>query len=374
MNDAAHVQTPTMSALALRASYCTAFCRFVTGLLDSMQESHYKVSMYDKARELKLPASFVELRHEAIHGELPSLVVLRQAAQKALDWLQTHYWMQLNDECAGADSGSSCSGERYTSMREDLTNIVQHYPDLHVPSSAKQDQDIDNESRITFESILKILENSNGGVQASAEFIDVLFNHWMLCSSSEDSTAAMSTASRGDVRRDRLTCDIYNYWDPILKSLALSRPYFLRMLSDVMAKHLTAQPTLTSSTETFRGSIFTGLERIYTAPDWHTAYGQSALNGFEMVSRCLQSPNGWTVRLVASISECPQHARVNRAFGNRISQTIKSLEVGNSAAGEPPDDVPEKLDPVLVQDRRSESEGWRFGGIKTRTSNLPARV
>lgn len=339
-----------MSALALRASYCTAFCRFVTGLLDSMQESHYKVSMYDKARELKLPASFVELRHEAIHGELPSLVVLRQAAQKALDWLQIHYWMQLNDECAGADSGSSCSGERYTSMREDLTNIVQHYPDLHVPASAKREQDIGNESRITFESILKILENSNGGVQALAEFIDVLFNHWMLYSSSEDSTAAMSTASRGDVRRDCLACDIYSYWDPIFKSLALSRPCFLRMLSDVMAKHLTAQPTLTSSMETFRGSIFMGLDRIYTAPDWHKAYGQSGLNGLEMVSRCLQSPTGWAVRLAASISECPQHVRVKRAFGIRISQTIKSLEVGNSAAGESADDVPEELDPGLVPD------------------------
>ncbi|KAI4226898.1 MAG: hypothetical protein L6R36_002830 [Xanthoria steineri] len=343
LNDVTGVQTSTMSAFALRSNYCTAFCRFVTGLLDSMQESHYKVSMYDKARELRLPASFVELRHEAIHGEIPSLVVLRQAAQKALDWLQTNYWMQLEDDFAGARLSSSGSGERYVSMREDLRNIVQQPPIPSVLASAKSAGDIDNQSRIMFESILKILEDSNGGKQASAEFIDVLFDQWMLATSGGDSITAMPHASRGSFRRDGWTDDIYNYWDPVLKLLALHRPHFLRMLSDVMTKHLTAQPTRASSTETFQASISRGLDRIYTAPEWHKAYGQSGLSGLEMVSRCLQSPNGWTVRLAASISECPRHVRVKRAFGHRICQPMNTLGIGNRATGESASDVPEQL-------------------------------
>lgn len=54
--------------------------------------------MYDVAKELDLPATFVELRHEAIHGEMPSLVVLRQAAQRALRWLWHSYWRVLDDD------------------------------------------------------------------------------------------------------------------------------------------------------------------------------------------------------------------------------------------------------------------------------------
>ena len=34
----------------------------------------------------------VDLRHDATHGELPTLPVLRRAAADALAWLDAHYW------------------------------------------------------------------------------------------------------------------------------------------------------------------------------------------------------------------------------------------------------------------------------------------
>lgn len=67
-------------------------------MLDSQQDGTYKRSMYDVAKELDLPASFVELRHEAIHGELPSLIASRQAAERALRWLWDHYWRHLDED------------------------------------------------------------------------------------------------------------------------------------------------------------------------------------------------------------------------------------------------------------------------------------
>jgi len=70
---------------------------FVTGLLDSQQESKYKVSMYAKAQEIGLPALFVDLRHEATHGDMPSLTNLRSAAQRALQWLWSDYWKGLGN-------------------------------------------------------------------------------------------------------------------------------------------------------------------------------------------------------------------------------------------------------------------------------------
>lgn len=83
------------SAYAVRASYSAAFSRFVTGLLDSHQDKQRKMSMYAVAKSVGLPATFVELRHQATHEQLPSLTRLRAAAEKALDWIWEYYWRHL---------------------------------------------------------------------------------------------------------------------------------------------------------------------------------------------------------------------------------------------------------------------------------------
>ncbi|XWW96752.1 hypothetical protein V2A60_004732 [Cordyceps javanica] len=75
--------------------------RFVTGLLDGHQDKLRKQSMYSIAKVIGLPATFVELRHQATHEQLPSLAKLRPAAHMALDWIWDYYWKQLdkgNDE------------------------------------------------------------------------------------------------------------------------------------------------------------------------------------------------------------------------------------------------------------------------------------
>ena len=66
--------------------------------------------MYAKAGELGLPAMFVDLRHEATHGEMPTLSVLRDADAKALGWLWEHYWKDLGFHGVSTiDPGSSQS-------------------------------------------------------------------------------------------------------------------------------------------------------------------------------------------------------------------------------------------------------------------------
>lgn len=86
---------------------CDAYSRFVTGLLDAEQDSKYKVSMYTKATQIGLPAVFVDIRHEAAHGEMPSLFNLRQAGKQALKWLWEDYWRGLGEEQEG-----SCGGQQ----------------------------------------------------------------------------------------------------------------------------------------------------------------------------------------------------------------------------------------------------------------------
>lgn len=199
LTDSTSAQDGNISALALRSCYCTAFCRFVTGILDSMQENFYKVSMYDKARELDLPASFVELRHEAIHGELPSLVVLRQAAQKALDWLWKSYWKCLDDggNMAGSDQLPPC--ERRSTFRHDLEDLVRSFSETAlVPGQKKSIPEIDARVQATCDAILELFQDYNGGKQTSLELIDVLMEQWMLnASNMECATPALTWKEKG---------------------------------------------------------------------------------------------------------------------------------------------------------------------------------
>lgn len=64
--------------------------------------------MYGVAKQIGLPASFVELRHQATHEPLPPLAQLRTAARKALLWIWDYYWKHLpDDEGSGVNSQDS---------------------------------------------------------------------------------------------------------------------------------------------------------------------------------------------------------------------------------------------------------------------------
>lgn len=52
--------------------------------------------MYSLAKTVGLPATFVELRHQSTHEQLPSLAQLRSAAKKALLWIWDYYWKNLS--------------------------------------------------------------------------------------------------------------------------------------------------------------------------------------------------------------------------------------------------------------------------------------
>ncbi|KAF4632830.1 hypothetical protein G7Y89_g5292 [Cudoniella acicularis] len=54
--------------------------------------------MYSIAKSIGLPATYVELRHQATHEELPSLSKLRTASHKALKWIWDYYWVHLTIE------------------------------------------------------------------------------------------------------------------------------------------------------------------------------------------------------------------------------------------------------------------------------------
>ncbi|GKT49257.1 pre-rRNA-processing protein las1 [Colletotrichum spaethianum] len=63
--------------------------------------------MYSVAKTIGLPATFVELRHQATHETLPSLAKLRSAARKALVWIWEYYWQHLGPDEEDVEVGVS---------------------------------------------------------------------------------------------------------------------------------------------------------------------------------------------------------------------------------------------------------------------------
>lgn len=75
--------------------------------------------MYSIAKVIGLPATFVELRHQATHEQLPSLAKLRPAAHMALDWIWDYYWKQLSQEDDGQASQDPCKEAVLGYLREE---------------------------------------------------------------------------------------------------------------------------------------------------------------------------------------------------------------------------------------------------------------
>ena len=86
----------------------------MTGLLDGHQDKQRKQSMYSIAKTIGLPATFVELRHQSTHEQLPSLSKLRSAAKKALIWIWGYYWQHL-----GEDTDDPCKTAVLAYLREE---------------------------------------------------------------------------------------------------------------------------------------------------------------------------------------------------------------------------------------------------------------
>ena len=84
------------------------------------------MSMYAIAKSVGLPATFVELRHQVTHEQLPSLTRLRATAKKALDWIWDYYWKHLTDTPEQQHSAGH-DGERKELMGDTLSHLIDQY-------------------------------------------------------------------------------------------------------------------------------------------------------------------------------------------------------------------------------------------------------
>lgn len=80
-------------------------CRLVNGIADSQQRGRVAASVAALSSAAGLPPLLVDIRHDATHGELPSLAQLRAGGRLAGEWLRACYWCAFR----GAGAGSTCT-------------------------------------------------------------------------------------------------------------------------------------------------------------------------------------------------------------------------------------------------------------------------
>ncbi|KAL7159682.1 hypothetical protein ABFS83_01G044500 [Erythranthe nasuta] len=80
-----------LSEEMLAMLYTMAIIRLVNGVLEKTRKKN-EVSIGEAADAIGIPRMLIDIRHEGSHRDPPSLIVVRLASQKAIDWLISYYW------------------------------------------------------------------------------------------------------------------------------------------------------------------------------------------------------------------------------------------------------------------------------------------
>ncbi|KAG9041227.1 rRNA-processing protein las1 [Tulasnella sp. UAMH 9824] len=136
------------SSLALRQAYALAIVRLVNSLVDPLQQGVYARPIAAIAAQIGLPAWFVELRHQATHEDLPSLLVLQEAAREALTWLLHNYFMPT--------LSPALSSSQSTIQLSPVEPILQRYKSLTKATS--KDITLQKKRTAEFDKVFRDLE------------------------------------------------------------------------------------------------------------------------------------------------------------------------------------------------------------------------
>lgn len=178
----------------------------MTGLLDGQQDKQRKQSMYSLAKTVGLPATFVELRHQSTHEQLPSLAQLRSAAKKALLWIWDYYWKNLSasyddqaDDMVAMRGALTCEEavRRYIRVDDDdgmrLVELTSRWPgaELRACVSRVKGSVMGNQAYLKCVSLARLLQEEQNRPVGIADEKKTNIGE-------EASTSAQAVAGQGD--------------------------------------------------------------------------------------------------------------------------------------------------------------------------------
>ncbi|KAI1984271.1 hypothetical protein LOZ54_004583 [Ophidiomyces ophidiicola] len=277
--------------------------RFVTGLVDSKLYGR-KQTMYHKATALGVPASFVELRHEATHRELPSLAALRTAAQRSLDWLWDYYWVKLEEGILFENYPLDPSNEQVLS--DSIWNIVSAMAEQRAGFSDPRKNEYLDESRspaLMINELTKICEcDDRGGVFLAK----ALLRRGILIPESRSSTSQMN--------------QLFTLWDGFLTEMCqLYRP-FLTQFTEAMANVLVAPTSLNSEVDTYKEIVYAWFKHVLDSSSWSALRKKYLLLSY--TQGLFESTTGhWAEKAQELVASCSSEEEVTLKGEVAINET-----------------------------------------------------
>ncbi|KAF3483420.1 uncharacterized protein GIQ15_02744 [Arthroderma uncinatum] len=347
------------SIFSIRAAYS-----FVTGLVDSKLHGR-KQSMYQKAMAVGVPASFVELRHEATHRDLPSLVVLRNAAQRSMEWLWDFYWATVEDDCNFVSDAPGVAGredaedENMGPLRDAVWVTLRPLVDLiNKPrksdrTSAKAGSLLGEEER----SMRKLGAFCCRESAAGAVLVQALLD--------PDLDILVSTVQESD-GEDELRSP-FTAWDEVLRGICRYHPPFTTTLVEEMASILIAADTKGSNNDkgqiltdleddSYEENVFSWLEHILTSEIWATICNRYLiLSHLEASCGAPGTSAGFWAKRIHDLLSHQQYE--DSMIHTRPSSTSEEMEVDTAGPSAAPDTSADHDSDIAVL----RGYGWDFG-------------
>ncbi|KAL3883440.1 hypothetical protein ACJMK2_029703 [Sinanodonta woodiana] len=236
-----HHQDDINVNLRIRKDYSLAIIRFVNHLTEKNQTKQYAQPIHILAAEIGVPEWIVELRHDATHGALPSMPVLRAGARWALNWLKTEYWekqvasMVLAESEPAAETGSACSAKSIDSANSPR-QIVE---DILVSYQQHRFQELRNPAVKDPDSIV-VMENLNRALlEHRAEFVPILLREgYLVATLKQLQPLGLCINDLLDSSDLLLPASLIKFWTPLLRRL-----HHNKMISLLLRSALSSLPS-----------------------------------------------------------------------------------------------------------------------------------
>ncbi|OCL09170.1 Las1-domain-containing protein [Glonium stellatum] len=278
-----HVQLLAPVRVLTRAAH-----RFVTGFCDSIQSRYRKLSMHELATELAMPARFVEMRHQATHKELPSLIRLKDIAAEALHWLWGWYWGRL-DELVGGFPDEASRRENLRLLREGLQLELKKYLSARRVEVKRGVKGVKRGcSEAGKEAGLRCVRYCLDKVEYLEVLVELLVDERAVIPSDKQLGSTMKGA--------------FLLWDELLRRLSLHQWSFLRILCRHMIDLMNTPATLSATVEPTREAMHEWVAHILTTKEW--AQPRKRVEGMlldDIMGRCFTFPSYWSHKLAESI-------------------------------------------------------------------------
>lgn len=275
------------SHYAVRLVYASAISRFVTGFCDSIQNSYRKLSMHELATELAMPARFVEMRHQATHKELPSLIRLKDIAAEALHWLWGWYWSRL-DELVGGLPDQVSPRENLRLLREGLQLELKKYLSARRAEVKRDAKGVKwGSSEAGKEAGLRCVRHCLDRAEYLEVLVELLVDERAVIPSDKQMGSTMKGA--------------FLLWDELLRRLASHQWNFLRILCRHMVDLMNMPATLSATAEPIREAMHEWVVHILTAKEWVQPRRRvESMLLEDIMGQCFTFPSSWSHKLAES--------------------------------------------------------------------------